>query len=308
MNNLEKLKLQSKIANLKILKNRVRIAAEGDSSTSQDSSSPDFHHFVLKKIKRKGFPEGRGTKEKIGMLIASQDNDFSKYYLIDSQDTNGNGWGVTEDSIEHNIQSFVDMPFVITAKEWIPNSEYENQYDHPFVPTNELRAIFAHQEKFRVGTIVKVAKDDDGKWYAMIKRNPKFAHLNLPPFCSPAIYQINPMEPEGSITKWIGLHLAGLDRDPAYGAKVALFKGTCTGSMGTCSHQFRMAKEAEAIKPVKQIEQSGLSITETDKETNPFSKEKEEKSIKKASCACQEKVSNLQSRLAQIKKKQKRKY
>jgi hypothetical protein len=178
------------------------------------------------------------------------------------------------------------MPFVITAKEWIPNSEYEDEFDHPTIPTNDLRTIFAHQEKFRVGTIVKVAKSEDGRWYAMIKRNPKFAHLNLPPFCSPAIYQMDPHEPEGEITKWFGLHLAGLNRDPAYGPRVALFKGTCTGTMGSCSKQFKMdmmaktamliKKAGDEIKPIKQQGQSGLSITETDKEVSPLSTEKEE--------------------------------
>jgi hypothetical protein len=312
MTDLNQLKLKVKIANLKIQAGKVRVAAEGDPSTSQSTSSADHHHFVLKKIKRKGFPDNRGTKEKVGMMrLASENSKFAKYYLLDSHDINGNGWGVTEPSIEKNINSFIGMPFVVTAKEWIPDSEYEDQYDHPYVPTNNLKAIFAHQDKFRVADIVKVAKDEDGKWYAMLKRNPKYAHLKLPPFCSPAIYQIDPHEPEGQITKWIGLHLAGLDRDPAYGPRVALFKGECTGPMGACSHQFKMGKLKKAgqeIKPFKPVGQSGLSNTETDKEDSPFGDKKEKKKLKEASCACPQKTNALKSRIAYLKRKQGRKH
>lgn len=298
-----RLKIKMKIAQLRMTKNKIKIAAEGDTSTSQSEGSPDGPNFVLKKIKRTGFPEGRGVKEKVAILkLASQDKKFAKYYLIDSQDINGNGWGVTESSIQHNIQSFVGMPFVVTAREWIPNSPYEDQFDHPFIPTNSMDSILAHQELFRVGNIVKVAKEEDnGKWYAMIQMNPKFAHMSLPPFCSPAVYQTDPHEPEDAMTKWIGLHLAGLMSDPAYGPRVAILRGSCVGNGSSCSHQFRMAKQ-DAIKPVEQVDQSGLSITETDKEVSPLSKEKKEISIKNATCACPIEIAKLRQRISKIKK------
>ena len=223
-------KLKIGIAKLKL--KQLRVAAEGDPSTSQSEGSPDGPHFTLKKIKRKGFPEGRGTMEKVGkipwgiMRLASDESKFAKYYLLDGLETNGNGWGVTDSSIPTNIQTFIGQPFVITARDWIPNSPYEDQFDHPFVPTNELKQIFAHQERFRVGDIVKVAKDDDGRWYAMIKKAKRFENMNFPPFCSPAIYQTNPHEPDNGITEWFGLHLAGLMDEPAYGPRVALLKGS----------------------------------------------------------------------------------
>lgn len=286
---LERLKIKSKIAHLQIIKGKIKMA-----STSQDMSGADGPHYKLTSLKRKGYPVQEGM-----LKLASQDSKFAKYYLIDSQDTNGNGWGVTEASIKENIKSFIDMPFVVTAKEWIPDSPYETQYDHPFIPSNDLRSIFAHQEKFRVGTIVKVAKEDDnGKWYAMIKINPKYAHLSLPPFCSPAIYQIDPHESEGQMTKWIGLHLAGLMSDPAYGPRVAILRGSCSGNGTTCSHQFKMAKDSSsnAIKPFPQQDQSGLDITETDKIDSPLA-EKEEESIKNAQCACPVQIAELQKRL-----------
>ena len=211
------------------------------------------------------------------------DGKFAKYYLLDGQQENGNGWGVVDASIKQYIGSFINKPFVVTSNEWIPDSEYEEQYDHPFIPTNNMQAILKHQEKFRVGNIVKVAQDEEnGRWYAMIKIDPKFAHMTLPQFCSPALYQLDPHENEGSISVWEGLHLAGLDGDPAYGPRIALLKGSCTGQSGQCMHQFRMAKQHQAeeetnvVKPVKQQGQSGVSNTMCDCEKDKFKEKKQD--------------------------------
>lgn len=298
-----RLKLQTARLKLK----RLRVAAEGDFSTSQSPGSADGPHYTLKKIKRKGFPPGRGVKEKVGsMRLASEEGKFAKYYLIDGHNINGNGWGVTEDSIPRNIESFVGQPFVITAKDWIPNSPYEDQYDHPFVPTNNLNSIFTHQEQFRVGDIVKVSKDEDGKWYAMIKKAKQFQDFSFPPFCSPAIYQMNPHEPDDSISEWFGLHLAGLTSEPAYGPRVALLKGSCSGTMGQCSHQFKMAKQRSAIglepaevKPIKPLGSSGVEDSEFDE--SPFGDKKD-----KENCECP-KMKDLKARLHRIKQAQKKK-
>jgi hypothetical protein len=283
----KKAKLGVKISNLRKKINSVKRANEGNIPTSQDSQSPDGPMWTLTKLKRTGYPEGFSQ----GAKYAGMDGNYAKYYLIDGKDTNGNGWGVADSSISQHIASFIGKPFVVTSNEWIVDSEYEEQYDHPFIPTDNMQAILAHQEKFRVGDIVKVAKnEDDGRWYAMIKINPKFAHMTLPQFCSPAIYQMNPHEAEGSITEWTGLHLAGLDGEPAYGARVALLRGACKGQPGQCVHQFRMAKQEkiaqDVITPVKQQGQSGITEGLCDCE----------KDKKK------QKISNLHSRLASVKK------
>jgi len=279
-NTKEANRLKISIAKLKL--ERIKIAA----GSSSMEGSPDGPHFTLTKIKRKGFPEGRGVKEQVGMLrLASEENKFAKYYLLDGLDINGNGWGVTNDSIPTHISSFIGQPFVVTAKAWIANSPYEDQYDHPFVPTNDLNSIFAHQERFRVGEIVKVAKDDDGRWYAMIKKAKQFEDFSFPPFCSPAIYQTNPHEPESSISEWFGLHLAGLMEEPAYGPRVALLKGSCSGTMGQCTHQFRMAKQKDAIgtlepadiKPIQPIGSSGIKDSEFSDSPFGGDKKKEDK-------------------------------
>lgn len=247
---VEGAKLKTKIATLKLKVIKTRLAAEGDPSTSQQPGSPDGPHYKLKKFKSKGYPF---KHEKIGILkLASTNGKFAKYYLIDGYNTNGNGWGVTNDSIPNNIQTFVDRPFVVTAKSWVGDwSPFGDTYDHPFIPSNNLKLIERNQERYRVGNMTKVGKDHDGRWYVMIAINQKYQHMPLPPFCSPAIYQLDPHEPEGSITKWIGLHLAGLNENPAYGPRVAILKGTCTGSPDQCTHQFKMAKkQTDCICPV----------------------------------------------------------
>jgi len=119
--------------------------------------------------------------------------------------------------------------------------------DHPFIPTNDMNKILAHQERYRVANIIDIHQKGDD-FFAVIQVNPKFAHLNLPAFCSPAIYQLDASEHETQISKWSALHLAGLDEDPAYGARIALLRGTCTGGM-ECIHQLKTAKQHQIVNP-----------------------------------------------------------
>jgi len=85
-------------------------------------------------------------------------------------------------------------------------------------------------------------KEKNGEYFAQVEMKPKFAGMRLPPFCSPAIFQLDPMEAEGNITKWEALHLAGLIEDPAYGARIAILRGACMGTADQCSIQFKSAK------------------------------------------------------------------
>jgi len=99
-----------------------------------------------------------------------------------------------------------------------------------------------------VGTIRDVF-EKNGDWFASVEMQAKYAGMVLPPFCSPAIFQNNPLEPDGHIADWEALHLAGLMEDPAYGIQVALLKGTCMGSSTACSIQFKGAKLAKTECP-----------------------------------------------------------
>jgi hypothetical protein len=169
---------------------------------------------------------------------------YAKIWLLNAKDINGNGWGVSQVNLAKNLKSFLGRPYVITAKQFIANSEYMDTYDHPYIHTNDIPTILNYQEKFRVGNIIDVTQQGDD-YFATVEVRPKFAHLNLPAFCSPAIFQMDPRESQQKISKWVGLHLAGLDENPAYGARIALLRGTCNGPRGQCMTQLQTAKKIE---------------------------------------------------------------
>jgi len=174
--------------------------------------------------------------------LVSSEGRYAKYWLLNAKQTNGNGWGVSQQSIAKNIRKFVGRPLVVTAKSWVPDSEYGDQFEHPYLPTNDINKVLNHQEKFRIGSIVDII-EKNGDYFANIEINQRFANMILPPFCSPAIFQNNPAEPEGQISDWEALHLAALMEDPAYGSRIALLRGTCIGTKDQCSVQFKSAKQ-----------------------------------------------------------------
>ena len=178
-----------------------------------------------------------------GASLNGQSGKYAKYWLLNAKETNGNGWGIAAHTAKENMKKFIGRPLVVTAQSWHGASEYGDEYEHPYLPTNDINAILNHQEKFRVGSIVDVFEDKHGDWYASIEMLPKFASSRLPPFCSPAIYQLDASEAEGQISKWEALHLAALTENPAYGARIALLKGTCVGTDNECKVQFKAAKD-----------------------------------------------------------------
>lgn len=192
-----------------------------------------------------------GTTRVASLVDAS--GKFVKYWLLNAKEINGNGWGVSPISIAQNIKKFKGKPFVITAQTWIPESEYGMEFRHPTIMSNDLGTIFRYQAKYAVGLIRDVYEEKEN-WYATVEMSPKYAHLALPPFCSPAIFQLDPFESEGSLTKWEALHLAGLFEQPAYGAQIALLKGTCIGTPDQCRVQFKGAqlKKNEDFEQVKE--------------------------------------------------------
>ena len=200
----------------------------------QASVSKEHGHAIV----FKGVPIG---PYKTASLVENQGH-YAKYWLLNAKQTNGNGWGIAAHTAKDNMSKFVGRPLVVTASSWHGASQYGDSYEHPYLATNDMNQIFAHQEKFRVGNIVSVEGDKNGDYFATIEMLPKFANMVLPPFCSPAIYQLDAQEHEGNISKWEALHLAALDENPAYGARIALLKGTCVGTSSSCSIQFKSAK------------------------------------------------------------------
>jgi len=174
--------------------------------------------------------------------LESQQGKFVKYWLLNAKQTNGNGWGIAAHTAKQNMGQFIGQPLVVTSSKWHGASIYGESFEHPYLETDNLNVIFAHQEKFRVGNIVDIHEDRNNDFFATVKMLPKFAGMILPPFCSPAIYQLDAKEADGNISKWKALHLAALDENPAYGARIALLKGTCIGTPDACKIQFKSAK------------------------------------------------------------------
>jgi hypothetical protein len=190
----------------------------------------------------RGHPRGQF---KIASL-ESQDKNYAKYFLLNAKQINGNGWGIAQHTARENMKKFIGRPLVVTSSHWHGASLYGESYEHPYLPTNDLNQIFAHQEQFRVGNIIGIDESKNGDFHAVVEMLPQFASKRLPPFCSPAIFQLDAMEHEGQISKWEALHLAALDSDPAYGARVAILKGTCVGTEHACTVQFKSAKQRNA--------------------------------------------------------------
>jgi hypothetical protein len=177
---------------------------------------------------------------------------FASYFLLKGDEINGREWGVSSSSIPDNISSFIGRPLVATGDKFVNDSPYGVNYVHPSIGHFKQRApelvagldpmnidhILKFQDRFRIGTIDDVFFNSDKQvWNASVKLAQGVEASDLPPFCSPALYQLDMLEPEGNITKWTGLHLAALDQRPAYG-NIALLNGTCSGTSGQCKTQF----------------------------------------------------------------------
>ena len=195
-------------------------------------------------------------------LTASLDSDFvpdpekqgkfASYFLLKGDEVNGREWGVTSSSIPMNIKSFIGMPLVATGEKFVQDSPYGENFLHPsithFVQRNptlvaglnpmNLDDIKTFQDRFKIGTIDDVFFNPNKQlWNASVKLAEGVESSDLPPFCSPAIFQLDMLEHEGSITKWTGLHLAALDQRPAYG-NIALLNATCSGTSQQCKMDF----------------------------------------------------------------------
>ena len=195
-------------------------------------------------------------------LTASLDTDFvpdpqkqghfASYFLLKGDEINGREWGVTSSSIPANIQTFIGRPLVATGNKFVKDSPYGVQFLHPSIthfmdkspelvaglnPMN-MNDILQFQDQFKIGTISDVFFDGTKNvWNSVVRLADGVEASDLPPFCSPALYQLDMTEREGNLTQWTGLHLAALDIRPAYGS-IALLNGTCHGTTSTCTTQF----------------------------------------------------------------------
>lgn len=208
------------------------------------------------------------TGSQVDQFTATNGDRYVSYFLLNDTE-NLKGWGVTTASLERNIDTFKNMPFVVTKSAFFPDSPYKENTDHPSTEhfkdlgiklgncegcrkqeVNDMIQQASFQEEFRVGNIEEIIRSKNGDYLAFIKIDPKFAKYEMPPLVSPAIFQLNPMEPQNKIQTWVGMHLAGLDEKPAYG-NFAVYRGSCNGDKGACLRQLSasMPKQQTAYFP-----------------------------------------------------------
>ena len=133
---------------------KVRPATPTQADRKRIITAQEHHH----KISFRGHKIG-GFK---GASLNGQSGKYAKYWLLNAKETNGNGWGIAAHTAKENMKKFIGRPLVVTAQSWHGASEYGDEYEHPYLPTNDINAILNHQEKFRVGSIVDVFADKHG--------------------------------------------------------------------------------------------------------------------------------------------------
>jgi uncharacterized coiled-coil protein SlyX len=215
-----------------------------------------------------------------GDVLKYEDNDghlFIKAFLL-SSDVNINRWGVTNQSLDQYINTFIGKPLVLTESfnHPLPPSDYKvgdevetgrdsyetepvttNYYDDDNNPNNVVKVNdiidhwLAYQEPFRVGNIIDIVKKGS-TYYSIIEitddfTKKAFRNNDLPLFVSPAIAQLDPYEAASNISKWTGIHLA-IVSNPAYTIKKALISGQCHDEQNKCLLQLRNASVAENRK------------------------------------------------------------
>lgn len=219
---------------------------------------------------------------------------FASYFLLKGDEVNGREWGVTSSSIPQNISSFIGMPLVATGDKFVHDSPYGGDFLHPSIThfvqrapelvaglnPMDLKDIKTFQDRFRIGTIDDVFfNPNKGLWNASVKLAEGVEASDLPPFCSPAIFQLDMTEHEGSITKWTGLHLAALDQRPAYG-NIALLNATCSGTSAQCKMDFSGQENSLKSDLMKIAAELSTDNRQTDKVClvgKPCSKEAQKK-------------------------------
>lgn len=213
--------------------------------------------------------EKNSNVKRRGDVLKYEDNNghlYIKAFLL-SGDVNINRWGVSQESLDQYINTFIGKPLVLTENfnHPLPPSDFkvgqsDNYYDDDDDPTNVVKVNdiidhwLAYQEPFRVGNIIDIVKKGS-TYYSIIEVTDEFTknafrNNDLPLFVSPGIAQLDPYEPADNITKWTGIHLA-IVANPAYTIKKALITGQCHDEQNKCLLQLRNAAVQENRKHKK---------------------------------------------------------
>jgi len=227
-------------------KSATEFDMEGCMKTKIDGgmSPEDAHKECMNVSSKVAEVKSKGRNETIkrySQSNQSEDKLFVKAFLLDDS-VNLNNWGVDPASIEHNINTFIGKPMVLTEK-----------FDHPVVDDMSYGHALQYQDIYRIGTIIDIIKMSDkqkispygNSYYAIIEitndaAKKAFQTGDLPLYVSPAIAQMELGEDPEKLQAWLALHLAVVD-DPAYTVKKAMITGQCSGDQATCLVRLRQA-------------------------------------------------------------------
>ena len=203
-------------------------------------------HACVDALVEKGKPESDAwaiCQSKFGSVVEVDDQDdhlWLRAFLLDSS-VNQNAWGVSPETLDQNIKTYIGKPLVVQEDFNHPDSGDPN-YDHHL----------QYQEKFRIGNITAIA-EKDGIYSAIIdvtdpNAKEAFRQGNLPLYVSPQLFHDGVgKEPDDNAVTWRGTHLAVV-KEPAFGVKKARITGQCNGHADTCLAQLKRASCQFCIK------------------------------------------------------------
>jgi hypothetical protein len=207
---------------------------------------------------------------------AFSDRLFLVYYPL-PPGFNGNKWGVTESSINKNINSAIGKPVVVYRKN--PNNPLHAHQAGNFIhPTPEEAAVelgrppkaedyYQWQEKFAIGRIHNVEqRGTKGYAFTLEITDPDFKQTlksnenanGLPGWTSPQILSNPGLYPDEERTSlfdhWSIAHVALVD-SPAYGTEQSAIRAKCFGAEKDCMISTRSASQENLGFCIKQAAQ-----------------------------------------------------
>ena len=178
-------------------------------------------------------------------LYSFENNDhfFIKFFLLDAT-LNLNKWGVTENALRANLDTFIGKPFILTPDFGHPDA---NNGDH----------LLKVQDDFKVGTIIEVGiENDTHKAFGIAEITKRWAvdvfKKGTVSFVSPSIVfgrgdTKTLMDGYLSINRFEGAHVAGV-KDPAFGMFKSQIKGQCSGDAASCEKELAMVQASKVGK------------------------------------------------------------
>ena len=175
-------------------------------------------------------------------LYSFENNDhfFIKFFLLDAT-LNLNKWGVTENALKANLDTFIGKPFILTP-----------EFGHPDARNGDQ--LLQVQNEFKVGTIIEVGiENDTHKAFGIAEITDKTAadiiKAGKVPFVSPSIVFGRGdtkllMDGYLTINRFEGAHVAGV-KDPAFGMYKSQIKGQCSGDSVTCEKELAMVQASK---------------------------------------------------------------